>query len=216
MVLKKQTVWLITMLSLLIVLSVFYMTSPNDVEVVGPADDEENQNEETEETQGELPLDEENQNDEEGTDDEKGTEGEEEGTEGEGAESEGSELDVSGMTVDELFATTRLEKEDTRSELKEQWKSVLASSDSSAEEKNEAMEKIHEIETAAQKESKLENTIQYEKDYRDVLVQKEEDVVTITVIADELSKTEANQIMQMARDEFGIMDVRVSLQEDDV
>ncbi|SEP73151.1 SpoIIIAH-like family protein [Piscibacillus halophilus] len=216
MVLKKQTVWLITMLSLLIVLSVFYMTSPNDVEVVGPADDEENQNEETEETQGELPLDEENQNDEEGTDEEKGTEGEEEGTEGEGAESEGSELDVSGMTVDELFATTRLEKEDTRSELKEQWESVLASSDSSAEEKNEAMEKIHEIETAAQKESKLENTIQYEKDYRDVLVQKEEDVVTITVIADELSKTEANQIMQMARDEFGIMDVRVSLQEDDV
>lgn len=194
MVLKKQTVWLITMLSLLIVLSVFYMTSPNDVEVVG------NDDENTEE----------NQNGEETND------GEDNNEEGEGSESGESNIDVSGMSVDDLFATTRIEKEDTRSELIEQWEAVLSSSNSSADEVNEAMEQIQDIRTISQKESYLENTIRYEKDYRDVLVQKDEDTVSITVIAEELSKTEANQLMQMARDEFGIMDVRVSLQEDDI
>ncbi|MGP4072448.1 SpoIIIAH-like family protein [Piscibacillus sp. B03] len=194
MVLKKQTVWLITMLSLLIVLSVFYMTSPNDVEVVG------NDDENTEE----------NQNGEETND------GEDNNEEGEGSESGESNIDVSGMSVDDLFATTRLEKQDTREQLIEQWEAVLASSNSSADEVNEAMEQIQDIRTISQKESYLENTIRYEKDYRDVLVQKDEETVSITVIAEELSKTEANQLMQMARDEFGIMDVRVSLQEDDI
>ncbi len=31
MVLKKQTVWLLTMLSLIVVLSVYYVTSPNQI-----------------------------------------------------------------------------------------------------------------------------------------------------------------------------------------
>ncbi|MFD2637407.1 SpoIIIAH-like family protein [Piscibacillus salipiscarius] len=213
MVLKKQTVWLITMLSLLIVLSVFYMTSPNDVEVVGTDDDEQ-----TEENQNGEDNNKEEGNENEGNENE-GNENEgnkEEGNgEGEG-ENGDSNLDVSGMSVDDLFATTRLEKQDTREQLIEQWESVLASSNSSPEEVNEAMEEIQDIRTVAQKETILENTIRYEKDYRDVLVQKEEDSVKITVISEELSKTDANQLMQMARDEFGVMNVIVSLQEDDV
>ncbi|TFB23839.1 SpoIIIAH-like family protein [Filobacillus milosensis] len=185
MVLKKQTVWLITMLSLLIVLSVYYMTAPgDDVAVVDPDGEEKNGEEES-------------------------------GTENE-TESDMDELDVSGMTVDELFATTRMEKQDTRSMLIEEWHNVVSSPTATTEEKSEAMDQIHELRTIAQKETILENTIQHEKNYRDVLVQKDEAVVSITVIAEELSKTDANQLMQMARDEFGVMEVQVRLQQDDV
>ncbi|RPF55662.1 SpoIIIAH-like family protein [Aquisalibacillus elongatus] len=184
MVLKKQTVWLITMLSLLIVLSVYYMTAPDDMAVVDQDDEQQDENNGEENGEG-------------------------------GTESEGTNVDVSGMTVDELFTTTRLEQDETRSQQIEQWEDVIASANASSEEKNEAKEQINEILTVSQKEAVLENTIRYDKDYRDVLVQKDEDDVRITVITDELSKTEANELMQMARDEFGMMNVIVGNQKDD-
>ncbi|GEL77367.1 SpoIIIAH-like family protein [Tenuibacillus multivorans] len=190
MVLKKQTVWLITMLSLLIVLSVYYMTAPDNVAVMGNDDEEQTE-----------------EDNKEGTD-----EGTEDGTEGE----TGSNVDVSGMNVDEVFATIRMERDDTRGEQIESWNNVVASENATAEEKSEARDKIHELQTIAQKETILEETIQYEKEYRDVLVRNNEEVVQITVIANELSKTDANELMQMARDEFGQKEVRVKLQEDDV
>ncbi|MGM8214081.1 SpoIIIAH-like family protein [Bacillaceae bacterium W0354] len=187
MVLKKQTVWLITMLSLLIVLSVYYMASPGDDQFAAITDEEEqDKDKENSDNEGKANVD-------------------------------SMDMDVTGISsVDEMFATIRIEREDDYSEMKEQLSNIVASSSSTTEEINEAMEKINDLQATARKESYLEKAIKQEKGYRDVLVRKEEEFVSITVIADELSKSDANNLMQMARDEFGIMDVRVKLQKDDV
>ncbi|PKR78958.1 stage III sporulation protein AH [Halalkalibacillus sediminis] len=182
MVMKKQTVWLVAMLSLLIVLSVYYMM-PGDQAAITELEEEEKNGEEREE----------------GSDSEEGVD---------------DEMALSNLSSDELFTALRMEKEDHISEMKEQLSSIVASSNSTTEEKNIAIDQMHEIQAVAQKESILEKTIQQEKDFQDVLVRKEDDFVLITVIAEELSNVEANHMMQMARDEFGIIDVRVKLQND--
>ena len=180
MVLKKQTVWLITMLSLLIVLSVYYML-PGDDQVAMTDGDEDQQ--EDERSEGEA-----------------------------GDESMGENFVVSELATDDYFQTIRLETEDSRSELKEQLSEVISSTTATSEEKNDAMNQIYSLETASQKESLLEKMIIQEKDFQDVLVRQDEDRVNVTVMANELSKTDANHIMQMARDEFGITDVSVKYQ----
>ncbi|MET3684309.1 stage III sporulation protein AH [Alkalibacillus flavidus] len=199
MVLRKQTVWLITMLSLLIVLSVYYLMSPGSEEVaLIPDEDEERQ---------------------EIIDGEDGSEGGQDSeTEGQtsSTSTDGLDVDVSvdELTPHELFTTIRLEKQDTRSELKEQLSSIVASSTATTAEKNEAMEEMYALQTVAQKETILEEMIIQEKGYQDVLVRTDDDVVQIRVIAEELSSTDANHIMQLARDEFADLEPRVRLQDD--
>lgn len=140
---------------------------------------------------------------------------------GEGDDNESSglpdfdEMDVTDVSVDELFATLRLERQDNYNEMKEQLSAIVASSSSTTDQINEAMEKINDLQATARKESYLEKIIMQEKGYKDVLVRKEDDFISITVIANELSKSDANNIMQLARDEFGVMDVRVSFRSDD-
>ena len=50
MLLKKQTVWLLTMLSLVVVLSVYYITSPEQQQNVLAAVDQEEENDHSVET----------------------------------------------------------------------------------------------------------------------------------------------------------------------
>ncbi|TCT22623.1 stage III sporulation protein AH [Melghiribacillus thermohalophilus] len=187
--LKKQTVWLLTMLSLLIVLSVYYMTAPEGDEVAFI--NEENQGEETETNQ---QLDSTDMNDLEDM------------------TSENEEGMISEISTDDLFTSIRMEIEAERDQLKEQLSEIVASKNVSPEEKNEAMEKMKQLQETATKESILQQSIMAEKDYQDVLVRAEEDVVHVTVKANELSKTDANHIMQMVRDEFGEVVVNVKYQ----
>ncbi|WP_143588935.1 SpoIIIAH-like family protein, partial [Terribacillus halophilus] len=81
--LKKQTVWLLTMLSLLIVLSVYYMTSPNGDELAFINDSaEENGTSTTSGDSGEKP--------------DTGEKGE-------------ADVTTEPANVDELFASIRME-----------------------------------------------------------------------------------------------------------
>src|SRR5690625_296615 len=154
MVLKKQTVWLITMLSLLIVLSVFYITSPGDDQYAGVSDDD-------------REMDDERESDDEGDQPDDADE-----------MPDLDDLDVTGITsVDDMFTTIRLERQDDYNEMKEQLSAIVASSNSSTDEINNAMEQINDLQAAARKESYLERTIMQEKGYRDVLVRKEDDFV---------------------------------------
>ncbi|MDV2580952.1 SpoIIIAH-like family protein [Alkalibacillus haloalkaliphilus] len=206
MVLRKQTVWLITMLSLLIVLSVYYMMSPGGEQVaLIPDQDEEQTEENLDGDDGEGATGDDATETEEGTEDDEA--GETSGL--------GVDLSMDELSADELFTTIRLETEDSRSELREQLSSIVASSAATTEEKNEAMEEMYALQTVAQKESILEQMIQQEKEFRDVLVRHDEDVVNITVITTDLSPTDANHLMQMARDEFGDYEVIVRIQEDE-
>lgn len=183
--LKKQTVWLLTMLSLMIVLSVYYLIS--DKNELAYIDTEE-------------ALDEIDQLDESEINQlmEKGMEND----------------NISTLGMSELFATIRMELDDQRSLKKERLKEIIASSEASANEVNEALHEMDAIERLNTKEKVLQETIlaTYEN-YEDVLVRAEEDQVHVHVITEQLPRNEAVQIMQLVRDELGDVVVDVNFQQ---
>lgn len=161
------------MLSLVVVLSVYYITTPeqksNDLAAV-----EEKANEETA--------------------------GAEESSAEETA-SEDGETVISGVSSDEMFETLRMQMEDERSRMEEELTNVMASTDLSAEERNEAKEKIDQLRDVAQKEILLETVIKA-MDYEDVLVRADGEKVRITIKSKEHSPTAANEIIQMVKGEI--------------
>jgi len=191
MMLKKQTVWLLTMLSLMIVLSVYYMTSPNEGEVAFVDEEEQNQAENV------------NSN----TENETMTNG--------SVETEGKQEVTSSTNSDQWFTATRLEIEQNRSERREYLQDVMASGDVSADEVNKAMDEISRLQDYSNKESLLEQTIAAKAEYPDVLVRAEEDKVFVTVKANELSKEDTVEIMQLVYNEFGEKTARVDFQPEE-
>lgn len=186
MLLKKQTVWLLTMLSLVVVLSVYYVTSPeNKTDNLAFVENEKETA--AEQTKGE---------DAKAT--ETGTEEAEDGTV------------ISSIQSDELFATLRLEMDEQRSKLIEQLEATMAATDVSAEEKSKAYDKMIEVSEASSKERVLETLILAEsKDYKDVLVRADGDKVKIVVKSEKHSAKEANKIIQLVREELGAKQVAV-------
>ncbi|HIS29750.1 MAG TPA: SpoIIIAH-like family protein [Candidatus Avamphibacillus intestinigallinarum] len=189
--LKKQTVWLLTMLSLIIVLSAYYMLSPNngDLAYIDQGEDE------TETTSGEAKT----KKDQLSEKDEKG-----------------DVTDVENVGQDELFTTIRMELQDERSKKEDRLNEVIASSSTSTEEKNQALEDINDLENASTKETILQDSIMSLKEkYQDVLVRSEKEKVHVHVKVDKLSKGEVIEIMQLVRDEFGDKKVDVNYQSTD-
>lgn len=190
--LKKQTVWLLTMLSLMIVLSIYYMGSSNneDLAYIDTGQESSEETATTDTTDGTL-------------DD----------------ESDVEVGDIEEYGNDELFTTIRMELQNERSMKKGLLKDIVASSTSSTEEKNEALNDIDMIDQLATKESILQDSILASTDrYEDVLVrydeskENEEKKVHVHVKVDELSSEEVVNIMQMVRDEFGDIKVDVNFQ----
>lgn len=179
--LKKQTVWLLTMLSLMIVLSVYYMISPGseDLAYIDNGDAEQTS------------------------------------ADPESVDEEAEVDDIENLGGDELFTTIRMELQDERSMKKDRLTAVVASSDATPEEKDQALNDIDALEEIATKEAILEETIIKANGYEDVLVRADEETVHVHVKANELSETEANNIMQMVRDEFGKITVNVNFQPTD-
>jgi len=178
--LKKQTVWLLTMLSLMVVLSVYYMMSDqDDIAYIDTGD-------------GTL----------------------EQATISESMDEADVEIDeIRNIQPNELFTTIRMEVQDERSMKKDRLKEIVAASDATADEINEALSEIDEIEKLSTKETILQETILATGgEYEDVLVRTEDNKVHVHVITDSLSKEEANNIMQMVKDELGNIPVDVNFQ----
>lgn len=220
MLLKKQTVWLLTMLSLVVVLSVYYITSPEQQQNELAAVDQEEEKEQTEET-AEEPL-----KDNEGskTDAEKEAKPDnvKPDNETEINEKQAKDIEVkdavdkdaeiiTNAAGDEVFETMRIQLSDDRSQMKEELEKKIGSTELSAEERSRAKEKMDELNEIAQKELLLE-TLLKAKNYNDVLVQADEREVTITVKAEKQSKAEANKIMQTVRSELGPLHAVVEFQ----
>ncbi|AZB44900.1 SpoIIIAH-like family protein [Bacillus sp. FJAT-42376] len=196
--LKKQTVWLLTMLSLVVVLSVYYITSPeggtgNEMAAVNPDQKQKDK------TEGALPGSAKNEK----AADSKG--------EAKSASGEDGTV-VSAVESDELFTSLRMELEDQRSELKSQLKSIVASKDASAEQKSKAYEQMKELSEIQGKEDTLETLIKSE-DYDDALVRVEDNQVLVTVKAKKHSAANANDIIMLVRSEIaGMENVAVSFE----
>lgn len=175
MLLKKQTVWLLTMLSLVVVLSVYYITSP-------------------EQQRSNMANVEDQSKD-----------ADEKGTEDSITTSEDGKTVISGVASDEVFETLRLELEDSRSELKEQLNTIIASTDLPAEKRSEAHDQMKQLDELATKESVLE-TLLKTMGYDDALVRADGEKVRITVKSKkEPSPTAANDIIQLVRTEIGAL-----------
>ena len=216
MLLKKQTVWLLTMLSLVVVLSVYYITSPEQQQNELAAVDQEEEKEQTEET-AEEPL---KDNEESNTDTEK--EAQPNANETETNEKQANDIEVkdavnkdaeiiTNAAGDEVFETMRMQLLDERSQMKEELERKIGSTELSAEERSQAKEQMDELNEIAQKELLLE-TLLKAKNYNDVLVQADDKQVNITVKAEKQSKAEANKIMQTVRSELGPLHAVVEFQ----
>ncbi|MCZ8537954.1 SpoIIIAH-like family protein [Paenisporosarcina quisquiliarum] len=156
---KKRTVWMLTLLSLVAVISVYYVNEPNNMPFDGLAifSDEE--------------LD---------------------------------QMKVDDTTADEsvtpvyaqsaLFEEMRMELQNERSQLKEQLTARIASNEMSADEVNEAYSTMDDLTVRESTEAMLEMLIR-SLGYSDALVQTDTGKVDVTVIADELGKSQANEII---------------------
>jgi len=188
MLLKKQTVWLLTMVSLVVVLSVFYITSPM------PSD--------------EYAL---MTGNEEKAKDQEAKEAKDQGVEVSIEEMEDGSV-ASGISSDDLLTALRMEIDDQRAQAKEELQAIVASNDVTAEKRSEALDKMEELQTYAAKEAILETTILANENYKDALVKAEDNQVRVIVKAKEGSTAAANEIMRLVRDELGPKQVAVEFQ----
>ncbi|WNF37824.1 SpoIIIAH-like family protein [Bacillaceae bacterium IKA-2] len=192
MVLKRQTVWLLTMLSLIIVLSVYYITSPVPTGQLAYLGDDGDQTPEEA-----SDMDDSFVEFEEITD--------------ENMEWISDENILSGFTNDEVFNSIRLERRTARDRMSEDYVAVIASVEASGDVQSKALDNIENLHVLAQKEEMLETLIKT-RGYEDVLVIAEGDEVKIIVKADELSKEEGVKIMLMAREQLNIEEIAVAFQ----
>ncbi|AYV67020.1 stage III sporulation protein AH [Niallia circulans] len=183
MLLKKQTVWLLTMLSLVVVLSVYYITSP-------------------ESRLNEFAATEEDNNKAKSNDAE------------EAAKDSKGESTVTTTDSEAVFEQMRLDLMEQRDKMKEELVSIQGSKDKTAEEKNEATEKINELQEMTDNEKIMESLIKAEN-YDDVLVQTADDgTVKVTVKAEELSADAANEIVQLVRKNMDAPNANVAVKID--
>ncbi|MDG5788695.1 SpoIIIAH-like family protein [Evansella sp. AB-P1] len=199
MVLKRQTVWLLTMLSLIIVLSVYYINM----------DPNQNQG-----AMGDNEQSDENEGDDVGLDMELGDDEEVQFIDlGDITEVTGSGSTLSNMTVEEYFDTIRLQRTDNKNRLSEEYLNVFNSTGTTAEAQVELLDKYDNLHSLSQKEEMLE-TLLRSKGYEDALVIADENDVKVYVKADELSRAEAVEILNLSRDQLGVEDIRVGFQSD--
>ncbi|KWU65801.1 stage III sporulation protein AH [Bacillus mycoides] len=206
--LKKQTVWLLTMLSLVVVLSVYYVTTPDKMNTAAPATGEKM----GQEKQGvDKAVTKETTNKEttkENTSKET-TNKETDKKENDKKETSKKEASVTVQSSDENFTALRMQMEDQRSVEKEKLQNVMKSSKSSAEEKSKAKDNLDAITTMETKQQLLETVIKSQGGYKDALVRADGTDIKVTVKSAKHSQKEANKIIQLVRSEGGSKDVGV-------
>ncbi|MFE3973241.1 MULTISPECIES: SpoIIIAH-like family protein [unclassified Peribacillus] len=178
MLLKKQTVWLLTMLSLVVVLSVYYLTAP-------------------EENAADMTATEQMEKAENKTESKADTKGENKSEKETAKNTEGSSVTIA--SGDE-FESLRLQIEDERAKLNEELTAKMGNTELSSEERDEAYAKIEQLSETKVKENIIENLI-VAMDYNAALVRVDGTDVKVSVKADKQTKTEANNIIRLVRKE---------------
>lgn len=178
MLLKKQTVWLLTMLSLVVVLSVYYITSPDpksgDLNAAGQKANNQANQMQTADKQ----------------------------TAAKNNAAENSMVDTT-IAGDDSFDAIRMEMEDNRSQQIDELESEVASTDLPADKRSQAYDQMQKLNETAQKEEVLETLIKT-MGYQDALVQADGTKVNITVKSNKKhSASAANDIIQLVKREIG-------------
>ncbi|WP_078577006.1 SpoIIIAH-like family protein [Salipaludibacillus agaradhaerens] len=201
MILKRQTVWLLTMLSLIIVLSVYYISMDRVQDPqTAVTDIEEATNDESMEEELEF----------EWVDGDDITFVELDDVEDVLGEAGLSEQ----MNTDEMFDTIRLQRQDARGRLNEEYTNVIVSAETDPEIQVEALEKIENLQAMSQQEEMVETIIR-SKGYEDALVMTEDNQVNIYVKSNELTTEQVTEINQLAYEHLGIESIRVGFHAGD-
>jgi stage III sporulation protein AH len=176
MLLKKQTVWLLTMLSLVVVLSVYYITSPEqkskDLAVV----EQKAKNQVKQQTKTQTKTQ---------------------------TNAKDGQKVVSQAAGDNAFEELRMDLEDQRSQQREELTNELAATNLPADERSKIKDQMDKLNETAQKEEILETLIKT-MGYEDALVRADGENVRVTVKSKKkLSASEANKIIQEVKKEIG-------------
>lgn len=152
---NKQNLWFITLFSLILVLSVYYVTMPNDLLLT--------------------------------VNNSYGTEKD----------------DLVSIVVEEseIISALRVTKEEERLSLESDYKSILTNTESTNEEKNEALEMIKSLNELSTKEENLETKIK--NNFKlDCCVEINSSVITATCSSSSHNNSLANNIMRSIQEEF--------------
>ncbi|MEH7107232.1 MULTISPECIES: SpoIIIAH-like family protein [Bacillaceae] len=173
MLLKKQTVWLLTMLSLVVVLSVYYITSPEQKNADLATVEQKAKTETAKNTQKTK------------------------------SEAKNGKTVVSTIAGDAQFEELRMKLEDSRSELKEELTATMASTDLPADERMKAKDQMQKLNETAQKEELLETMIKTMGYEDALVRADGAKVSVTVKSKNKPSPSEANKIIQEVKKEIG-------------
>lgn len=148
---NKQNLWFLTLFSLVLVLSVYYVTMPNELLLKEDA----------------LKTSE----------------------------------SVMSIKEEDILVSLKLEEEENRLSLKKEIDDILTSNTATVYEKNEAYEKLVNLNSVYGKVEKLEEIIK-EKFNLDSIVEIDGDEVNVVVISKEHNMTLANNIMRCIQEQY--------------
>lgn len=186
MSLKKQTVWLLTMLTLMVVLSAYYLFygEVKQIDVANPAGN-------TEQDQANTDKSPSQSNGEQGMK-ETGNTDIPDGLPG----TSGIRIDtVPSTSTEDFFASLRLERDQSRAQLMEQYYNIL-SSNQDQEQVKEATAKLDELQNMETNEQTVESLIKAEG-YPDAVVIASDQKVNVIVQAKELNEQQVVQIINL-------------------
>lgn len=189
--LRKQTVWLLAMLSLIVVLSVYYMSSdpsPSDpLALSGNQDQEQNQEDNNQKKSSDSSGKEDAANKKTSNNEVKK------------AMEDQEESATTQVADEEAFAAAKNDMERARSKKKAQYTKVVGAEDTTPQEKAKAKEKIDHLQKLSSKEETLQSLI-VAKGYDDALVSANGDDVSVIVKANKLSNEQVVDIITMVKD----------------
>lgn len=187
---NKQNLWFLTLFSLILVLSVYYVTMPNDLLLTNNSAVGSKKNEQTsvsKDTNTDTTKNEDTKKD-----DMKSTT-----TKDNKTDNNTTVTIKESETLEALRVSLNQEREAEKTKLQ----SLLTNSSATSEEKNNAYEKLQEINTVTSEEATLEKKLK-EKYKMSVFVKIENKEITVVVDNDKHDTTLANNIMRSVQENF--------------
>lgn len=187
---NKQNLWFLTLFSLILVLSVYYVTMPNDLLLTNNGAVGSKKNEQTsvsKDTNTDT-----SKNEDTKKDDMKSTT-----TKDNKTDNNTTVTIKESETLEALRVSLNQEREAEKTKLQ----SLLTNSSATSEEKNNAYEKLQEINTVTSEEATLEKKLK-EKYKMSVFVKIENKEITVVVDNDKHDTTLANNIMRSVQENF--------------
>ena len=187
---NKQNLWFLTLFSLILVLSVYYVTTPNDLLLTNNGAVGSKKNEQTsvsKDTNTDTTKNEDTKKD-----DMKSTT-----TKDNKTDNNTTVTIKESETLEALRVSLNQEREAEKTKLQ----SLLTNSSATSEEKNNAYEKLQEINTVTSEEATLEKKLK-EKYKMSVFVKIENKEITVVVDNDKHDTTLANNIMRSVQENF--------------